>query len=164
MILLRWLQRGVEALLALLILFEEWGWEPLKRVMAWIARWPPLGWLERRIASLPPYLALVVFFAPTLLLIPVKLAALWLIGRGQALLGVVTIVAAKLAGTALVAWLFHLTHPALMRLAWFAAFYARWTMWKGELLARVRASPVWRASRALKQRLRQRVARWRRGA
>jgi hypothetical protein len=162
MIVLRWLRRALEALLALLILFEEWGWEPLKRAMAWVARWPPFAWLERRIERLPPYVALAVFMVPMLLLLPVKLAALWLIGRGQALWGLVVIVAAKLAGTALVARLFHLTQPALMRLAWFAAFYARWTAWKDGVLARVRASWVWRESRIVKHRLRQQVARWRR--
>jgi len=162
---LPWLLRRVlEAPLALLILFEEWGWEPLKRAMAWMARWPPLAWLERRIAALPPYGALAVFFVPTLLLVPVKLAALWLVGKGQALLGLGLIVVAKLVGTALLARLFQLTQPALMRLAWFAALHARWTVWKEALLARVRASWVWRASRALKRRLAQRWSRWRRTA
>lgn len=163
-LLLRLLRHALELPLALLILFEEWGWEPLKRAMAWVARWPPLAWIERRIAALPPHAALVLFLAPSLLLIPVKLAALWLLGKGQALLGLAVIVAAKVLGTALVARLFHLTQPALMRLAWFAALYARWTAWKDALLARVRASWAWRAGRAMRHRIRQRWARWRRAA
>ena len=157
MILLRWLRRAFEALLALLILFEEWGWEPLKRAMAWVARWPPFAGLERRIGLLSPYAALTVFLLPTLLLLPIKLAALWLIGRGQALLGMVVIVVAKVIGTALLAHLFHLTQPALMRMAWFASFYARWSAWKGALLVQVRASWAWRVARVVKRR----VARWR---
>ncbi len=158
---LRWLRRGVEALLALLILFEEWGWEPLKRAMAWVARLPPLAWLERRIAALPPYAALVVFALPTLLLLPVKLAALWLIGAGQAGLGLAVIVLAKLVGTALLARLFQLTQPALMQLAWFAHFYGRWTVWKAGVLAQVRASWAWRAGHAFKRRVALRLAQWR---
>ena len=161
MIVLRWLRRGFEALVALLILFEEWGWEPAKRAMAWVMRWPPLAWLERRIAALPPYAALAVFFLPTLLLLPIKLAALWLIGRGQPLLGLLVIVVAKLVGTALLASLFHLTQPALMRLAWFARLYTRWTVWKEALLLRVRASWAWRAGHAVKRRMAHRWARWR---
>jgi hypothetical protein len=112
-----WLRRAFEALLALLILFEEWGWEPLKRAMAWLMRWRALAWIERAIARLSPYAALATFAAPTLLLLPVKLAALWLVGHGQATLGLAVIVAAKLAGTALIARLFQVTQPALMRLA-----------------------------------------------
>lgn len=160
----RLLRRILEAPLALFILFEEWGWEPLKRAMAWVARWPPLAWVERHVAALPPLAALTVFLAPSLLLVPVKLAALWLIGKGHALLGLVVIMVAKLVGTALVARLFQLTQPALMRLAWFAALYRRWTAWKEALLARIRTSWAWRAARAIRRRLSQRWARWRRAA
>jgi len=161
---LRWLRRGFEALLALVILFEEWGWEPLKRAMAWVARLPPLAWLERRIAALPPYAALAVFILPTLLLLPVKLAALWLIGIGRAGLGLAVIVIAKLVGTALLARLFQLTQPALMQLAWFARLYGRWTVWKAALVAQVRASWAWRVGRVVKRRVAQRLARWRQAA
>ena len=158
----RWLRRGFEALLALVILFEEWGWEPLQRALGWVARLPPLAWLERRIASLRPYPALAIFLLPTLLLLPAKLAALWLIGSGRAGLGLVLIVLAKLVGTALLARLFGLTRPALMRLAWFASLYRRWSLWKDMLIARVRASWAWRLGHVVKRRIAQRLARWRR--
>ncbi len=161
---LRWLRRGFEALLALLILFEEWGWEPLRRALAWVARWPPLAWIERRIASLPAYPALAVFLLPTLLLLPVKLAALWLIGQGRAGLGLLVIVLAKLVGTALVARLVQLTLPALMQLGWFARWYGRWTAWKEAIIVRVRASWAWRVGRVVKRRVVQRLARWRHAA
>ena len=156
-----WLRRLLEALLALIILFEEWGWEPLRRGLAWIARLPPLAWLERRIAALPPYAALAVFVGPTLLLLPVKLGALWLIGIGHAGLGLALIVSAKLVGTALLARLFQLTQPALMRLAWFATAYGRWIAWKQSVVTRIRASWAWRVGRVVKRRLAQRLARWR---
>jgi hypothetical protein len=158
---MRWLRRAFEALLALLILFEEWGWEPLKRAMAWLMRWPPLAWMERRIAALPPYAALAVFALPTLLLLPIKLVALWLIGNGQAMLGLIVIVAAKIGGTALLARLFQITQPALMRLPWFERFYTGWTAWKDALFTRIRASWAWRVGRVVKRRVAQRVARWR---
>ena len=158
---LKLLRRLFEALIALVILFEEWGWEPLQRALAWVARLPPLAWIERRIAALPPYGALLVFLLPTLLLLPVKLAALWLIGIGQAGLGLAVIVLAKLIGTALLARLFKLTQPALMQLAWFALWYGRWTVWKASIVARVRASWAWRVGRVIKRRVAMRVARWR---
>jgi hypothetical protein len=148
-------------LLALALLFEEWGWEPLARLLGQLARLPIIGWLERRIAALPPYGALAVFFLPALLLLPVKLLALWLISQGRTLLGVTVIVAAKLLGTAIVARLFMLTQGQLMQLAWFARLYARWTDWKAALLARVRASRPWRIARLLKLRVRRL---WRRRA
>ena len=76
-------------LLALLILFEEWGWEPLQRLLAAIGRWPGLRWIEGAIRRLPPYGALALFALPSLLLVPVKLGALWLIGHGQVVAGAV---------------------------------------------------------------------------
>lgn len=161
---MRWFVRVLKglasAILALLILFEEWGWEPLQRAFARLARLPLIGAIERRIATLPPYAALAVFALPSLLLLPVKLVALWLIGQGQAMLGTLVIVTAKIAGTAIVARLFVLTRPALMRLAWFAALYTRWVVWKDTLLARVRASWAWRAGRVLKRAVRRRWASW----
>jgi len=92
----------------------------------------------------------------------VKLGALWLIGHGQVLAGAAVIVGAKLVGTAVVARLFTLTQPSLVRLAWFAALYGRWTAWKTALLMQVRASRPWRAARVLKYRSRRRWHAWRR--
>lgn len=161
--LLQALRRGLGVLLALLILFEEWGWDPLQRALARLGRLPLLRQIEAGIARLPPALALAVFALPALLLLPVKLLALGLIAQGQRLLGVTVIVLAKLVGTAVVARLFALTRPALMQLAWFARLYARWSAWKEALLARVRASWAWRTGRAVKRLLRMQWARWRTG-
>ncbi|WP_431264515.1 hypothetical protein ACQ859_02780 [Roseateles chitinivorans] len=157
----RWLIRVV---LAIVILFEEWGWEPLQRAMAAIGRLPVLRQLEAVVSRLPPYLALVVFFLPGLLLLPIKLLALWLIGIGRPGLGLSVIVLAKVVGTAVVARIFALTRPALMSLPWFARLYGRWTVWKAGLLAWVRASAVWRSARAIKLRIRRLMRRGHRHA
>jgi hypothetical protein len=156
---MRWIRRLLALPVALLLLFEEWGWEPLQRALAWLARWAPLRWLEQRIAALPPYAALAVFVLPSLALLPVKLAALWLIGQGHALAGAGVIVAAKLAGTALLARLFKLTQPALMTLPWFARTYLRWTAWKAELFAWVRASWAWRWGRVVRRAIARQLSR-----
>lgn len=141
-------------LLGLLILFEEWGWRPLVRMLGLLARLPAIARLERGIAALPPAVALGVLFVPALLLLPAKVGALWLIARGRVATGVATLVVAKLLGTAVVARLFLLTKPQLMRLAWFARWYGRWSAWKVRAIARVRGSLPWRLARALARRLR----------
>jgi hypothetical protein len=148
-------------LLALVILFEEWGWEPLQRALAWVGRLPGLRWAERRIQSLPSYAALALFLLPTLLLLPVKLLALWLIGQGKVFAGTLVILSAKVVGTAIVARLFTLTQPALMQLAWFSRVYGRWTVWKAALLVQVRASWAWRFASVVKHRVKQRWHRMR---
>jgi len=136
-------------LIALLLIFEEWGWEPLARAMDRLARLPVWSQLERLIRRLPPYMALVVFFVPMLALLPVKLLAFYWISKGHALLGLLVVLAAKLLGTALVARLFHLTQPALMQLPWFSRWYLRWKTWKDGIIAQVKSSRPWRLAHAI---------------
>lgn len=163
MTLMRRLLRALfTALLAAVLLFEEWGWEPLAAGLARLARLPVLAHIERAIQALPPWGAVTAFALPALGLLPVKLLALYLIGRGYAIVGLGVLLAAKLVGTALVARLFTLTQPALMQLAWFARWYPRWKDWKDRLMAQVRVSSVWRTARSMKRLARARWAAWRR--
>jgi hypothetical protein len=93
---LRWLVRLV---VALLILFEEWGWEPLRRAFALLGRLPLVARLEARLRRLPPRWALLVLVLPSLLILPIKLLAVWLVAMGRVSLGVLLVIAAKLVGT-----------------------------------------------------------------
>ena len=151
------------ALMVPIILFEEWGWEPLQAARARLMRWPPRAALERRVARLPSYAALAVLLLPALTLLPIKLLGLWLLTRGWVLWSVVLVLVSKLLGTAVLAHLFALTKPALMRLTWFASAYKHWTAWKGELLGQIRASWAWRQARLLRSQLQRAWARWRQG-
>lgn len=148
------LRHAFTALVALLLLFEEWGWEPLSALLGRLARLPLWAWVERRIAALPPWAAMATFALPALALLPVKLMAVFLMGRGHALMGLAVLVAAKLLGTAILARLFTLTQPALMKLPWFARWYPRWKAWKDGVIAQVRSSPMWLAAGRVKTRVR----------
>ncbi len=139
------LKAVVLAPLMLLVMFEEWGWEHLARAFAALSRLPWLGQLERRIASLPPWAALLVFGLPVLTLVPVKLLALYLFGQGYVLWGLCLVVTAKVTGTALAARLFQLTEPTLMQMPWFARLYTPWKNWKDRILMQIRQSAPWRA-------------------
>jgi hypothetical protein len=152
---MRWLRGFFSFLVVLVILFEEWGWEPLQAGAARLARALKLDSLERRIARLPAYVALVVTFAPVLLAVPVKLAAVWLIARGQALTGLAMIIGVKVVGTAVLARLFALTQPTLMQLPWFARLHGRWRAWKAEVLQWLHATTAWRWAQAVTERVRQ---------
>ncbi|RZJ26646.1 MAG: hypothetical protein EOO54_02075 [Haliea sp.] len=153
----RLIRKLFAGLLAAVLLFEEWGWEPLAAGLARLARLPLVARIERAIQALPPWGAVLAFALPALGLLPVKLLALYFVGRGHAVLGLGVLMAAKLAGTALVARLFTLTQPALMQLAWFARWYPRWKRWKDGLIAQVHGSAIWSAVRRFKARAR---ARW----
>ena len=127
---------------------------PLQRLLARIGRWPGLRWVEGWVRSLPPWAAVAVFALPTTLLLPIKLLALWAMGRGHVALGVLVIMLAKVIGTAVVARLFALTHPALMQLRWFAWTHAHWMRLKTTVLVRARASWAWRMARVAKRQCR----------
>ena len=152
-IMLRFLSRLLQLPFALLVLFYDWGWETLSHVFDWMAQ--RLLWraMENAVRRLPPWGALLVFALPTVLLFPVKLAALWLIAQGKGTLGVIVIIGAKLVGTAVVARLFSLTQPALMKLRWFAATYHWFIPWKDLWLDAIRASWPWRVGRVIKRRV-----------
>ena len=135
------------------LLFEEWGWEPLASAFGKLVKLPFWARLEGRITCLPPWAALLVFGIPVLGLIPVKLLAIYLFGQGDAALGLALLRAAKITGTAVAARLFQLTEPALMRMAWFAYLYTPWKRWKDRALAQVRQSSLWRAVRKTKARI-----------
>jgi hypothetical protein len=156
------LLRALEFLLALIIVFEEWGWRPLADLLGRLASWRPWAQVEYAIARLPPYAALLVFALPSLLLLPLKFLALFLIANGQFLGASVLFIAAKVVATALVARLFALTQPALMQIGWFAWTYDTVMPWKDALTEHVRASWPWRVARLWKERLRRlAAAQWR---
>jgi len=156
--LIGWTRAFLRAILtpivAMILLFEEWGWEPLSAALARLARLPFLAQLELRIRSLPPWAAMSTFALPVIALFPIKVLALLLIAAGHGWAGLGVLIAAKVVGTAIVARLFNLTQPALMRVAWFARCYPLWIAWKNRVLAQVRASAMWTVAADWKRRWR----------
>jgi hypothetical protein len=143
---------------AIVVLFEEWLWDDLQRIAAAVGRLPLFRQIESLIAGLPPYAALAMFGAPSLLLIPVKLAALYFIAHGQPTLGLMTAVGAKIAGTALVARIYALTHPNLLRIGWFAFAHARVLAFKTRVHEAIKSTRFYKAARRLRMRMRAAMA------
>lgn len=152
---MRWVLRPVRVLLgaafqtlaALIVLFLEWGWQPLERAVAHLSRNLVFARLEAWITSLPPYGALALFAAPGVSLFPLKLFALYLFAAGYPGLGLALIIGAKVVGTAIVAHIFLLTQPQLMKIGWFRWAYNLFVPWKEQMFAQIRASAVWRNGR-----------------
>ena len=115
-------------ILALLFLLEAWLWARLAPIVAYLVALLPLRIIKARIAAaieaLPPAATLVVFLVPIAVLLPVKIAAVWLLHGGHWLAGVGMLIFAKLAGLGVTAFVFEITRPKLMQLAWFARLYA----------------------------------------
>lgn len=151
-------RRIFEVILALWLLFEEWGWKPLTAALARLGRLAPFAVIERWIAGLPPYGALIVFALPSALLLPLKLFAIFLIAQGYKTAAALLFVGAKVVGTALVARIYQLTQVALMRIGWFKWLYDRVMPWKEALFASIRSSWSWRYGRIVKAHLKKSLA------
>lgn len=156
---IRLLKSIAVALAAIVILFEEWLWEPLKRLMLAFGRLPVIRQLAALIGRLPPFAALVLYLVPVVVLLPFKIAGLWLISQGHSLLGIGTFLGAKVVGTALLAWLFSLTKATLLQIAWFARAYA-WVVGISDAAhAWLHRQPLYQALRAGLARVRAMISR-----
>jgi hypothetical protein len=139
-------------LLALLLLFEEWGWRPLSNLLAQLARFRPWALLEQWVAGLPPYGALVALAVPSAVIIPAKILGVYFLATGHFLTAAVVIICAKIVGTGLVARIFLLTKPQLMQIGWVRTAYEKFVPWQEALFARVRASWIWRYASLMRSR------------
>lgn len=152
---MRRLLRPLWFLLALIFLVEAWIWERLEPVVEWIVARIPFARAKAAIAAgiarLPPYATLLVFAIPGLILLPFKLAGLWLIGGGHVIAGGLVFLLAKTVGLAVTAFLFETCRPKLMELGWFARFYA--LMLRLKAWAREQTEPARRWVRLIRQRL-----------
>ncbi len=130
---MRRLLRPLLVLLAILFLVEAWLWRHLQPIVAWIVARLPFKALKARLAaailSLPPALTLIVFIVPVGLLVPFKLGGLWLLAQKQWFAAGVVLLMAKLVGVAVTAFLFEVTRPKLLQMAWFRWLYERVMVW-----------------------------------
>jgi hypothetical protein len=149
-LLLKILAFPFKAIAFVVLLFYEWGWEPLAKWVAKLVRFRWIGWAERKIRYAPPWAALLLFLTPTLVLLPFKLSAFWLMAHGKKLPGVGVLVVAKIVGTAIVAWIFKLTQPTLMQFRWFAWLYPRVKAWKERWVAWIKGTNVWHVAKVFK--------------
>ena len=137
----------------ILVLFEEVLWALTGGFMRFFSRFAPIARLEDHIRRLPPILALPLFVLPWLIMLPVKLGALWLIAMGKIVKGVLLFVGGEAFGVAFLARLYELCRPALHRWSWFVIverILLRWTQWAHDILYRlpfVRAARIWGETR-----------------
>jgi len=142
---MRRLLRPFLILLALIFLFEAWLWTHLAPIVAWVVVRIPLRAIKERIAAwiehLPPTATLVVFIVPVVLLLPLKFLGLWMLAHGYWLGAVGVLALAKMVSLGVTAFIFDLTRPKLLQLAWFRWLYERvmvWLVWAHELVDPIR--------------------------
>ncbi len=122
--------------------------------MAAFGRLPLVARFERWLAGLPPWAALLAFVAPSTLVLPVKLAAVFFALQGRFGLAAASVALGKVLATALLARLYQVLRPTLVTMPWFLASETWLFTWRDRLYAFVRALPAWQKMKALVLRLR----------
>jgi len=129
----RRLTRPLLILIAIVFLIEAWLWRHLGPVVVRVVARIPLravkAWTAGALRKLPPPAALVVFIVPVVALFPFKLLGLWLLANQQWLGATVVLVFAKLVGVAITAFVFEVTKPKLLSMAWFRWLYEHVMAW-----------------------------------
>jgi hypothetical protein len=119
--------KPIWVLLALVFLFEAWLWSHLAPLVAWLVDRLALPTLKARAAAwverLPPWATLLVFLVPVILLLPVKFVGLWLLAQGSFAGAMAVLAAAKVVSMGVTAFIFEITRPKLLQLAWFHRLY-----------------------------------------
>src|SRR5512147_1363202 len=126
-LMLRRLLQPIWVLLAIIFLIEAWLWDHLEPIVAWFVALIPLRafkqWLADRVDTLSPAMTLIVFVVPVLPLFPLKLVGLWLLTHEYWMSAVFTILFAKFLGVGVTAFIFDVTRPKLLEMAWFERLY-----------------------------------------
>jgi hypothetical protein len=124
---MRRLLQPVWILLAVIFLIEAWLWDHLEPIVAWVVAKIPLRtfkqWLAERIDTLSPAMTLIVFIVPVIPLFPLKLVGFWLLTHEYWMSAVFTILFAKFLGVGVAAFVFDVTRPKLLEMAWFEKLY-----------------------------------------
>ena len=124
---LRRLLQPIWVLLAVIFLIQAWLWDHLEPIVAWVVARIPLRafkqWLAERVDTLSPAMTLIVFVVPLIPLFPLKLVGLWLLTHQYWISAVFTIIFAKLIGVGVAAFVFDVTRPKLLQMAWFEKLY-----------------------------------------
>jgi hypothetical protein len=124
---LRRLLQPLWIVLAIIFLIEAWLWDHLEPVVASVVAMIPLRtfkqWLADRVDTLTPAMTLIVFIVPVLPLFPLKLVGFWLLTHEYWLSAVLTIIFAKFLGVGVTAFVFDVTRPKLLEMAWFEKLY-----------------------------------------
>jgi hypothetical protein len=153
----RALQIALVPFAAAIVFFEQTLIRYLNQVTAAIAGWPPIARLEARLIRLPRYWALLTFVAPSILILPIKLAAFWFGVHHRYGLALGSVVLGKLLATAILARLYRILRPTLMTIGWFAWADTKFFAWRDRAYAFVKSLPAWQKAAELVQAARARM-------
>jgi hypothetical protein len=126
----------------------------LNTITAAVARWTPIAAIEAWLIKQPPWVALVAFVMPSILILPIKFSALFFAAHHRFCTAIAAVVIGKMLATAIVARLYVILRPTLMTIGWFARADSWFFFWRDRAYVFVRALPPWQKAKAVIDRTR----------
>jgi hypothetical protein len=150
----RVLEIAIVPFAAALVFVEQVLIRYLNMMMAAVSRWPPVARLEAWLMSLPPWAAVLAFAMPSIIILPVKVSALWFAAHHRFVLATGAVVLGKILATAILARLYRILRPTMMTLPWFAWADTKFFHWRDWAYGFVRSLPAWQRAKAIIERTR----------
>ena len=135
--------------IAVAIVLEECLWDGLKRAMQRLSSVPLVAAAEAWLRRLGPWPSLGVLVLPVIILFPCKLAAFWALSHHRPMLGLSVLIAAKIVGTSVAAYLFAIVRDSARQLAWFDRCYSKVIDTLDRTKAWLARQPTYRVARAV---------------
>ena len=133
-------------ILAVVFIIESWLWVHVRGWLRGLNRILGLDvfdlWLRKWAETHSPYAALSLFLIPAALILPVKIFALASIAKGRFVIGLFSVLLAKIIALGTVSYLFDLLRNKLLEISWFKYCYMlalRIRLWSKRLLAPLRS-------------------------
>jgi hypothetical protein len=140
-------------LVLIYFLFEDLFLGFLRPLFRFLGGLSPFVALGEHLKRLNPYLALVVFLVPFILLEPVKIFSLFWIGIGHFVSGTLLLVTSYVLSLLIVERMFHVTRDQLLSIPWFAWGYANVMKLRAWAFQRLESLALWQALRPLGHRI-----------
>jgi hypothetical protein len=144
-------------LAAAVVFFEQTLIRVLNAITAVIARWAPIAAIEVWLKKQPPWVAVIAFVMPSILILPIKFSAIFFAAHRHYAMAIAAVVIGKMLATAIVARLYVVLRPTLMTIGWFARLDTWFFFWRDRAYAFVRSLPAWQKAKAAIDRMRLRL-------
>ncbi|MCI0468010.1 MAG: hypothetical protein L0Y57_13585 [Beijerinckiaceae bacterium] len=146
---------AADAVVILYLILDGIATPLIRPLLRWVAGLVLVLRLQDIVASLPPYVILLLLAFPIAVAEPAKIYALYLMSQGYLYAGCATLAAAYLLSLVVAERIYRAGEERLRTIAWFANFMDWLIDIREQLLAWVRATPLWAISTKIRRRARE---------
>ena len=136
-------------------LLDELVFPLVRPLLNWLGELRLFQRLGVLIASLPPYLVLLLLAVPFVVIEPAKVYALYLGATGHVVEGIILLLVAQVVSLLTCERIYHVGHAKLMQIGWFKRLMHWIFALRDKALAWAKSTALWRWAASLTKRLRE---------